>query len=161
MITRRHTGVLWACRALGALLLVFVGVDHYYEYSARSYSVIPTIGVLFLLNFIAATTVGLLLISPVARLLRRYGALALTLIAASGAAIAGTSLLALLVSEQTQLFGFMEYNYRPEIVIAIASEAAAMLVLSALTVLLVRWSGPARLKQGRATADPDACMSAS
>jgi hypothetical protein len=122
-------------RVLGALLLLFVGADHYYEYAARDYSVIPTIGTLFLLNFVSATVVGLALLAPLERLSRRFGTAVLALAAAGGAAIAATSLLALLVSEQTKLFGFMEYNYRPEILVAIASEAAAMVVLAALTVL--------------------------
>ena len=128
-----HTRV--ALRVLGAALLLFVGADHYYEYAVRDYSVIPTIGTLFLLNFVSATIVGLALLTPLERLSRRFGSAALALIAASGAGIAATSLLALLVSEQTKLFGFMEYNYRPEILVAIASEAAAMLVLAALALL--------------------------
>ena len=37
----------------------------------------------------------------------------------------------LLVSEQTPLFGFMEFGYRPAIAIAIACEAAAVLLLGA------------------------------
>jgi hypothetical protein len=129
-------------RVLGAVLLLFVGADHYYEYAVRDYSVIPTIGTLFLLNFIAATIVAMALLAPLERLSRRFGTVALAVAAASGAGIAATSLLALLVSEQTKLFGFMEFNYRPEIVVAIASEAAAMLVLAALTLLAARaaWS---------------------
>ena len=123
-----------AVRVLGAILLLFVGADHYYEYAARDYSVIPTIGTLFLLNFVSATLVGLALLTPLERISRRFGSAVLTFTAASGAAVAGTSLLALLVSEQTKLFGFMEYNYRPEIVVALASEAAAMIVLTALAV---------------------------
>lgn len=127
-----------AVRLLGATLLLFVGADHYYEYAARDYSVIPTIGTLFLLNFVSAAIVGLVLLAPLERLSRRRGMRVEALLAASGAAIAATSLLALLVSEQTKLFGFMEQNYRPEIVVAIATEAAAMLVLSVLSVLAVR-----------------------
>jgi len=132
-----------AVRVLGAILLLFVGADHYYEYAARDYSVIPTIGPLFLLNFVSATVVGLLLLTPFERALRRFGKIPLALVAASGAAIAASSLLALLVSEQTVLFGFMEQNYRPEIVVAIASEAAAMLTLAALTWLTVSSARPA------------------
>ena len=33
-------------RELGAILLLFVGADHYYEYSVGQYSVLPTIGTL-------------------------------------------------------------------------------------------------------------------
>ena len=124
-----------ALSVLGAALLLFVGADHYYEYAARDYSVIPTIGTLFLLNFVSATIVGLALFMPLERIYRRFGSVALAVTAASGAGIAASSLLALLVSEQTKLFGFMEYNYRPEILVAIASEAAAMLVLATLALL--------------------------
>jgi hypothetical protein len=125
-------------RVLGALLLLFVGADHYYEYAARDYSVIPTVGTLFLLNFVSATIVGLALLAPLERLSRRFGTVAVAFAAASGTGIAAISLLALLVSEQTKLFGFMEFNYRPEILVAVASEAAAMLVLGALTLLAAR-----------------------
>jgi hypothetical protein len=114
-----------AARALAAILLLFVGADHYYEYSVDHYSVLPTIGVLFLLNFISAAAVGLLLLAPLDRMFHRFGGTALQLAAVSGFGIAATSLAALLVSEQTKLFGFMEQNYRPAILVAIASEAAA------------------------------------
>jgi hypothetical protein len=118
-----------ALRVLGAVLIVFVGVDHYYEYSVDDYSVLPTIGTLFLLNFISATGVGLILLVPLDRVLGRFGRVALRLAALSGFGIAVTSLAALLTSEQTKLFGFMESNYRPEIIVAIASEAGAALIL--------------------------------
>jgi hypothetical protein len=114
-----------AARALGAILLLFVGADHYYEYSVDHYSVVPTIGTLFLLNFISATAVGLLLLAPLDRVFHRFGGAVLQIAAISGLGIAATSLAALLVSEQTKLFGFMEQNYRPAILVALASEAAA------------------------------------
>lgn len=119
-------------RALGAILLLFVGADHYYEYSVDQYSVLPTIGTLFLLNFISATFIGLLLLAPLTRLFHRFDRVVLQLAAISGCGIAATSLVALLVSEHTPLFGFMESNYRPAIIIAIASEAAAALTLALL-----------------------------
>jgi hypothetical protein len=122
-------------RIAGALLLLFVGFDHYYEYSVDSYSVLPTIGILFLLNFISATGIALVLLIPLERIAPRLGRLAHRAAALSGAGIAGTSLLALLVSEHTKLFGFMEANYRTEIVVAIATEAAAAVVLAALFFL--------------------------
>src|SRR6266699_382087 len=100
----------FALRALGAILLLFVGADHYYEYSVDQYSVLPTIATLH-------------------RLLHRFGRAALLIATASGFAIAATSLVALLVSEQTILFGFMESNYRPAILVAIASEAAVAVCL--------------------------------
>jgi hypothetical protein len=124
-----------AVRVLGALLLLFVGADHYYEYSVDGYSALPTIGTLFLLNFISATAVGLILLAPLGRFLPRFGRLTLRLAALSGFGIAATSLVALLVSEHTSLFGFMESNYRPAIIVAIASEAGAAVVLALLFVI--------------------------
>jgi hypothetical protein len=126
---------LMAVRVLGALALLFVGLDHYYEYSSQDYSVIPTIGTLFLLNFISAVVVAVILLAPLGRIFHRAGDLVLQAAALSGAGIAATSLVALLVSEQTKLFGFMESNYRPQIIIAIASEATAAVLLSALFAL--------------------------
>ena len=139
MFTPRITRVTsLATRILGAALLLFVGADHYYEYSARHYSVVPTIGTLFLLNFISATAIGLLLLFPLERVMHRFGRGALLIVTLSGLAIAATSLAALLVSEQTTVFGWMEPNYRPEILVAIASEAAASLCLGLLLVLTLK-----------------------
>jgi hypothetical protein len=124
-----------AVRVLGAILILFVGADHYYEYSVDQYSVLPTIGTLFLLNFISATAVGLVLLAPLNRVFPRFGATVLQLAAVSGFGIAATSLVALLVSEQTKLFGFMESNYRPAIIVAIVSEAAATVLLALLFIV--------------------------
>lgn len=124
-------------RPLGAILLLFVGADHYYEYSVDQYSVLPTIGTLFLLNFISATVVGLLLLAPLDRIFHRFGGAALEVATVSGLGIAATSFAALLVSEQTRLFGFMEQNYRPAILVAIASEAAAAVCLALLLALIL------------------------
>jgi hypothetical protein len=137
-----------AVRALGAILLLFVGADHYYEYSVDQYSVLPTIGTLFLLNFISATVVGLLLLAPLDRISHRFGGAALKMLTVSGFGIAATSLAALLVSEQTPLFGFMEQNYRPAIVVAIASEAAAAACL-ALLLVLTRGAKPRGSRRSR------------
>jgi hypothetical protein len=122
-------------RVLGALLLLFVGADHLYEYKVDDYSAVPTIGTLFLLNFIGATTLGLLLLAPLEKLLGRAGRAIAEFAAAGGLAIAAGSLVALLVSEQTPLFGFMESNYRPAIIVAIASESAAAVSLAVFAVL--------------------------
>ena len=135
-------------RVLGATLLLFVGGDHYYEYSVDDYSVLPTIGTLFLLNFISATAIGLILLAPLDRILHRFSRIALQLAALSGFGIAATSLIALLVSEHTKLFGFMESNYRPAIIVAIASEAAAALIL--LLVFVVGWGAKRLVSSPRA-----------
>ncbi|MGN6166800.1 MAG: hypothetical protein ACTHQQ_01325 [Solirubrobacteraceae bacterium] len=123
-------------RVLGAVLVLFVGADHYYEYSVDSYSVLPTIGTLFLLNFISATAIGLILLAPLDRILHRFGNIALQLATLSGFGLAATSLVALLVSEHTKLFGFMESNYRPAIIVAIALEAATAILLALLFVVI-------------------------
>ncbi|MBV9715236.1 MAG: hypothetical protein JOZ64_07665 [Solirubrobacterales bacterium] len=49
--------------------------------------------------------------------------------------MAGGALMALLISEHTPLFGFMEYGYRFAIVFAISSEAVALVALTILLVL--------------------------
>ncbi|MBV8217604.1 MAG: hypothetical protein JO325_04010 [Solirubrobacterales bacterium] len=135
-------------RVLGAILLLFVGADHYYEYSVDDYSVLPTIGTLFLLNFISATAIGLLLLAPLDRILQRFARIALQLAALSGFGIAATSLVALLVSEHTKLFGFMESNYRPAIIVAITSEASAAVIL--LLVFTASWSANRPVRRPRA-----------
>jgi hypothetical protein len=56
--------------------------------------------------------------------------------------------LALLVSEQTPLFGFREYGYRQAIVISIVLEVATVLLLGEFLVGLVR-STPIRLRVAR------------
>jgi hypothetical protein len=126
---------LVAVRLLAAALVLFVGADHYYEYAVDQYRVLPTIGTLFLLNFVSATAVGIALLLPLERLFRRLGGALTWLAAVSGFGIAATSLIALLVSEQTRLFGFMELNYRPAILVALSSEAAAAVAAAALLVM--------------------------
>src|SRR5689334_5748348 len=81
---RSSTHILWAARASGALLLIFVGADHLYAYSVDGYSVVPTIGTLFLLNFISATAIGLLLLAPLKRIFHRFGPRILEAAALSG-----------------------------------------------------------------------------
>jgi hypothetical protein len=127
-----------AARVIGALLILFVGADHYWTYSVDQYSVLPTIGTLFLLNFISATVVGVALLVPLERVFHRSGRIILAMTALSGFGIAATSLVALLVSEHTPLFGFMESNYRPAIIVAIASEAAAAASLALLFALTIK-----------------------
>ena len=117
-------------RGLGALALLVVGGVHLEQYQVAHFSVIPTIGPLFLANFIAATTIGLILLARLTasvgpRRLRFDSAAAL-----SGVAVATGSFAALLISEHTPLFGFMEHGYRLEIVIALAAEAVAVVSLT-------------------------------
>ena len=55
---------LSAARTVGAISLLVVGGIHYQQYRYALYSVIPTIGPLFIVNFIAATVLGLFLLAP-------------------------------------------------------------------------------------------------
>ena len=129
-MTERSHRAQQACRYLGAAALLGVGIDHIQQYFGASYSAIPTIGTLFALNFVSAVLLAAGLIA---------------FLAASGIGVAMGSLLALLVSEQTALFGFREYGYRQAIVISIVLEVATMVLLGAFLVGLVR-STPMRLR---------------
>src|ERR1700691_1648843 len=101
LVSNKSSHRYLAVRSLGAVLILFVGADHYYTYSVDDYSVLPTIGTLFLLNFISATVVGVLLLAPLERIFHRFGRAVLEFATLSGVGIAATSLVALLVSEQT------------------------------------------------------------
>jgi len=144
-VTERANRTQQVCRYLGAAALLGVGIDHIQQYFGASYSAIPTIGTLFALNFASAVVLAAGLIAPVERLFPRAGKPILGLLAASGIGVAMGSLIALLVSEQTSLFGFREYGYRQAIVISIVLEVATMLLLGAFLAGLVG-STPMRLR---------------
>ena len=107
------------------------GADHLYEYSANQFSTVPTIGTLFLLNFIAATAIGLGLVVPLRRTVTRFAVPIRTLLAVAGIGLGATSLVALWISETSSLFGFTDYGFRTTIVVAIVAEATAVLALTA------------------------------
>src|ERR1700758_4045528 len=134
----RRIAVLGVTRAIGAMALLVVGGVHLEQYSIAHFSVIPTIGPLFLVNFIAATSLGLLLLIPIRRSARRGRLLFDSLAALAGIGVAAGALAALLISEHRPLFGFMEHGYRLEIVIAIASEAVAIVSLGVFLVIADR-----------------------
>jgi hypothetical protein len=69
-----HPATTTTARTLGALALLVVGGVHFQQYHYEFYSAIPTIGPLFLANFVAATGLGLFLLAPV-RPLARLGSL--------------------------------------------------------------------------------------
>src|SRR5215211_2347349 len=138
---------LWlAARAAGALSLLAVGVVHLQQYFDL-YSSIPTIGALFVLNFVGATIVGLGLLAPVERLLGRLGGAALALLALAGVGQAATAFVFLWISERTPLFGFMEPGYDPAAILASrVAEVATVVFLGAFVVArfvkrtpIVRW----------------------
>ncbi len=120
---------LRVAKAIGAIALLVVGGVHLEQYTVAHFSVIPTIGPLFLVNFIAATSLGLLLLLPIRRSAGHGRLLFDSLAAVAGIGVAAGALAALLISEHRPLFGFMEHGYRLEIVIAIAAEAVAIVSL--------------------------------
>ena len=125
-------------RVLGALSLLAVGAVHLQQFLGL-YSEIPTIGVLFVLNFAGATVIGLTLLLPVERLLGRWGRPALLLSALGGIALAATAFVFLLISERTPLFGFMEPGYDPAAILASrVAEAATVLFLGGFLAVRLR-----------------------
>ncbi len=120
-----------AMLGLGVAGVLATGADHLDEYVANGFSTVPTIGTLFLANFIAATVVGVGLLLPLGRISPRFGDAARTLLALTGIGIGAGSLVALWVSETSSLFGFTDYGFRPTIVVAIVAEATAVLALTA------------------------------
>jgi len=122
-------------RLVAAVSLLAVGAVHLQQYIVRYYRVIPTIGPLFLLNFIAATLLGLYLLVPARARVSRVRLLADTTVALSGMGVAAGGLVALIISEHAPLFGFMEHGYRFAIVFTIASEVVAILALGVFLAL--------------------------
>jgi len=99
-------------RCLGALSLFAVGAVHLQQYDDL-YSAIPTIGTLFVLNFVGATVLSVGLLVPFERLSSRWGPLVVAALALGGIALAAVSYVFLLIAERRPLFGFMEPGYNP------------------------------------------------
>jgi hypothetical protein len=116
---RRRTIAGETARYLGAVSILVVGAIHAQQYYDAYFSYVPTIGTLFLLSFIGAAIVGVVLLAPVRKLGRRLGDLILALAALGAIGIAVGTLVSLLVSEYTPLFGFMESGYRLAIVLTL------------------------------------------
>jgi hypothetical protein len=122
-------------RYLGAAALLAVGLDHLEQRSAAHYAEIPTIGTLFLLNFVSAAVVAVGLALPLQRLGGPAGRQLPTLLALSGVGIAAGSVAGLLVSETSGLFGFRETGYRSAIVLSLVLEGATIVLLGTGLVL--------------------------
>jgi hypothetical protein len=163
---------LRAARALGGIALLVVGGVHLEQYEVAHFSVIPTIGVLFLVNFIAATLLGLVLLVPGRDIYRPPRLVFDSVAALAGIGVAGGALAGLVISEQTPLFGFMEQGYRLEVVIAIAAEAAAIVSLAVFLVCAhtrprkpgtegFRSRGPRRASEARTATGPWRCPGSS
>jgi hypothetical protein len=134
MPERTYAPSLTATRTLGALALLVVGGVHYQQYRYAFYASIPTIGPLFLANFIGATALGLSLLTPLTSRLGPRGRSLHRVAALAGIGVAAGGLVALLISEHTPVFGFMEHGYRFVIVLAIASDAVAVALLALFLV---------------------------
>jgi hypothetical protein len=127
-----------ALRILGALSVLAVGAVHLQQYFSL-YSSIPTIGTLFVLNFVGATVIGLGLLAPVERLYDRPAGVLPALLAVGGIGLAATSFVFLVISERTPLFGFMEPGYDPAAILA-SRVAEAVAVLSLAGYLVARFA---------------------
>jgi hypothetical protein len=106
---------------LGAAALAVVGAVHLEQYFGVHFDVVPVIGPLFLLNFIGSVAVAIGLLLPFHRLH--------ALLALAGIGISLPAIVFLVISHMQPLFGFEDYGYRPAIVIALAAEAATVLLL--------------------------------
>ncbi len=131
----RRTLLARVALAVGALAVLATGADHLQQYTVNMFSTVPTIGSLFLLNFIAATVVGVGLLLPLGIVTKRFADPIRAVLAVAGIAIAASSLLALWISETWSLFGFTDYGFRPAIVTAIVAEAVAVVALGAYLAL--------------------------
>jgi len=145
---RTRTILAHAALVVGGLAVLATGADHLDEYTANGFSTVPTIGTLFLLNFIAATVVGGGLLLPLGRIAKRFAEPLRALLSLSGIGIAASSLAGLWISETWSLFGFTDNGFRSTIVVAIVAESIAILALTAYLALDgVRLSRPpARLR---------------
>jgi hypothetical protein len=125
-------------RYLGAISILVVGAVHAQQYYDAYFSVVPTIGTLFLLSFVGAGIVGTALFAPVRRLGRRVGDAVLALAALGAIGIAVGTFAALLTSEYTPLFGFMESGYRLAVVLTLLFDVTTTAFLGFFLVALAR-----------------------
>ena len=116
-------------RYLGAVSILVVGAIHAQQYYDAYFSVVPTIGTLFLLSFIGAGVVGTVLFLPVRVLGRPAGDVILALAALGAIGIALGTLVSLLISEYTPLFGFMESGYRLAVVLTLLFDVLTTVLL--------------------------------
>ena len=125
-------------RYLGAVSILLVGAVHAQQYYEAYFSVVPTIGTLFLLSFVGAGVVGVVLLAPIRRVGRNAGDLILVLAALGAIGIALGSLVSLLWSEYMPLFGFMESGYRLAIVLALLFDVLTTVFLGLFVLIVAR-----------------------
>ena len=131
---RELTGEI--ARYLGAVSILLVGAVHAQQYYEAFFSVVPTIGTLFLLSFIGAGIFGTVLFAPVRLLGRRVGDLILAFAALGSISIALGTLVSLLISEYTPLFGFMESGYRLAVVLTLLFDGLTTLFLGVFLLIV-------------------------
>lgn len=119
-------------RLVGAGLLVWMGWIHLHLWN-EGYQHLPTIGTLFLLNFIFSVllAVGLVLVPP------WY----LALVAGAAALMVAGTLVSLIISINVGLFGFQDSYGAPFAHLSVWVEVAALVVLVAVAVRGLRWLG--------------------
>jgi len=142
-------------RYLGAVSLLMVAAIHAQQYYDAYFSVVPTIGRLFMLNIVGGSVTGLLLLAPVRLLGRRAGDGILVATALAGIGVAAGAFTALLVSEYTPLFGFMESGYRLAIELSLLFEGLATLLLSAFIAIVALGRRQASSDAGAARRQPE------
>jgi len=125
-----------AARYLGAISIFLVGAVHAQQYYDAYFSVVPTIGTLFLLSFIGAGVAGTVLIAPMRLLGRVVGDAALVVAALGAIGIAVGTFVSLLISEYTPLFGFMESGYRLAIVLTLLFDVMTTVFLGAFLAVV-------------------------
>jgi hypothetical protein len=131
-------------RSVGALAVLLIGAVHLQQYRGP-YAAIPTIGTLFLVNFVAATVIGVALLAPIEHLAGRRAGVVVTLAIVSGIALAAVSFVMLLISERRPLFGFREPGYDPTAIATTRSaEVVAMVALGAALTLRFTRPSPKR-----------------
>jgi hypothetical protein len=135
---RRIDVVGETARYLGALSILVVGAIHAQQYYDAYFSIVPTIGTLFMLSFIGAGIVGGVLLAPVRRLGRTVDDAILVLAALGAIGIALGTLVSLLISEYRPLFGFMESGYRLAIVLTLGFDVATVVFLGLFVLIVAR-----------------------
>jgi hypothetical protein len=131
---RRLAGEI--ARYLGAVSILVVGAIHAQQYCGAYFRVVPTIGTLFLLSFVGAGVVGVVLLAPVRLLGERLGDLVLSLAALGAIGIALGTLVSLLISEYMPLFGFMESGYRLAITLTLVFDGLTTVFLGVFLLIV-------------------------
>jgi hypothetical protein len=121
---------LVVARVAGAGLLTWMGWIHLHLWS-NGYKHLPSIGNLFLLNFIGAVLIALALLVTPGRFL--------AVVAAAGALLAAGTLVSLIISINVGLLGFQDSLDAPFVHLSIGVEAAAVAVLTATALRSARF----------------------